>query len=167
MSLQAKKFIFPTSVVTVIYILLVVYLRNLVLINDTFFSSFSIPERLKLYGSLILGMTTSMTYVALLLMFVTAILTGLNITLVIQRLSEIQKMGKIHLVAGGSTLLGIVGGGCASCGLPVISVLGLSQTLLFLPFKGAELPYISIFLLSLSLYFLIRSNRNAKACEIK
>ncbi|MCL6096623.1 MAG: hypothetical protein M1444_03015 [Patescibacteria group bacterium] len=163
----SRKFTFSTFIIAVIYILLVVYLRNLILVNETFFSSFSILARLKLYGSLLLGMTTSMAYFALFLMLVTALLTGLNITLVIQRVNEIQKMGKVHFVTGGSTLLGLVGGGCASCGLPVISLLGLSQSLLFLPFKGAELPYISIFLLLFSLYFLIKSSNKAKTCELK
>ena len=168
MSRQSKKLIFSTFIISVIYLFLVVYLRNLVLVNDTFFSPFfSISAKLKLYGSLFVGMATSMTYLSLFLIFVTAILTGINITLVIQKLNEIQKLGKVHFAAGGSTLLGVVGGGCASCGLPVISLLGLSQSLVFLPFKGAELPYLSIILLLLSFYFLVRSDRNAKACEIK
>lgn len=168
MSRQSKKLIFSTFIISVIYLFLVVYLRNFVLVNDTFFSPFfSISAKLKLYDSLFVGMATSMTYLSLFLIFVTAILTGLNITLVIQKLNEIRELGKMHLVAGGSTLVGIVGGGCASCGLPVISILGLGQSLVFLPFKGAELPYLSIILLLFSLYFLVRSDRNAKFCEIK
>jgi len=163
----SRKFIFSTSIIVLINILLIVYLRNFILVNDTLFSSFSILARLRLYGSLLLGMTTSMTYLALFLMLITAILTGLNITLVIKKIAKLQKMRRVHLATGGSTLLAIVGGGCASCGLPVISLLGLSQSLLFLPFKGVELPYISIFLLLLSLYFLIKSNNKAEACEIK
>lgn len=163
----SRKLIFSTVLIAAAYIVFVTYLRNFALVNETFFSSFPVLAKIELYGSLLLGMTTSMTYLSLFLMLVTAILTGLNIVLVFKRITEIRKMGKLHFVTGGSTILGIIGGGCASCGLPIISLLGLSQSLLFLPFKGAELPYVSIFLLLFSLYFLIKSSSKAEACEIK
>lgn len=163
----SNKFIVSTALIATFYIVLITYLRNIVLVNDTFLS-FDITSKIKLYTSLLFGMTTSMTPLAVLLMLITAILTGINITLIANKIIYLRKIDKVHFVAGGSSVLGIVGGGCAACGLPVISLFGLSGSLLFLPFKGVELPYISIFLLLLSLYFLIKSNnKNAEACEIR
>ncbi len=161
----SKKFVISTVLIAALYFLLVTYLRNFALINESF--TFPLTSKLNLYAALIIGMTTSMTHLALILMLITAILIGVNITLVGQRITSLGSIRKIHLATGGSSLLGIVGGGCAACGLPVISLLGLSGSLLFLPFRGAELPYISIFLLLLSLYFLIRSNNKAEVCEVK
>lgn len=162
----SRKFILSSTVLAFGYIILITYLRNFILINDTFLS-FSLIARIKLYLSLLLGMSTSMTPLAVLLMFITAILTGINITLIGEKIISLKRLGKIHIVAGGSSLLGIVGGGCAACGLPIISLLGLSGSVLFLPFKGAELPYISIFLLLVSLFFLIKDDKNIEACDIK
>lgn len=161
----SKKSIFSILVIATAYIVIVTYLRNFVLVNDSFLT-FGLVAKIRLYISLLIGMTTSMTPLAVLLMLITSVLTGINITLIRDKIMDLKKIRKVHFLAGGSSILGVIGGGCVACGLPVISVLGLSGSLVFLPFKGAELPYVSIFLLLLSLYFLIKSNTN-EVCEVK
>lgn len=82
-----------------------------------------------------------------------------------QKLKSLKKQGNLKLVVGGSTLIGIVGSGCASCGLPILALLGLSGSVAYLPFRGIELSYISVMLLLFSLYHLIKAN-NKNECEI-
>jgi hypothetical protein len=162
----SKNFIVSTILIAISYIILVTYLRNFLLINGTLLS-FDLFSKIKLYSTLLVGMGTSMTPLAVMLMVLTSVLTGLNITVILKRFVDLKKIGKLHVAVGGSSLLGIIGGGCAACGLPIISLLGLTGSLAFLPFKGAELPYISVFLLLLSLTFLIKTNNDPRYCKIK
>ncbi|EKD65347.1 MAG: hypothetical protein ACD_50C00115G0005 [uncultured bacterium] len=69
-------------------------------------------------------------------------------------------------LVGGNTLLGIAGSGCAACGLPVFSILGLSGSILALPFHGLELSYLAVVLLSISFYLLLRSVFEKEYCAI-
>jgi len=105
-----------------------------------------------------------MTTIELILFVITGLLLGINLTLIMQRIKKVKRTSKGQLFAGSSSLVGVFGGGCASCGLPVLSFLGSSGAVLYLPFKGAELPYISIAFLLVSFYFLVKDNN--KACKI-
>ncbi len=67
-------------------------------------------------------------------------------------------------MVGGSSLLGIVGGGCASCGLPVLALPGMSGAIAYLPFQGMELSIVVIVLLLISLFTLIKS-RSGETCR--
>ena len=137
---------------------------NFFLVKDSLLGNYPIFYKVKILFSLLLGMWTSMTLPSLLVLFIIALLTGANITLILKKISTLKKFGKLQLVVGGNTLLGVIGSGCATCGLPVISLLNLSGSLIFLPYHGAELSYLSFILLSISLYMLIKS-RN-QSCTI-
>jgi len=86
--------------------------------------------------------------------------------MVIQRFQAIRASGKMGFVVGGSSLLGIVGSGCASCGLPILAFLGLSGAIFYLPFKGFELSVLAIILLSVSLYSLIKQSTKQTVCVV-
>ncbi len=161
-----RKLLVTSLLITLLYLLFVVYSMNSALINTVIVGNYSLGFKVKLFSALFLGLQTTMTNLNLLLLTINAMLTGLTLSLTVQKIGQLRKMGNIHLVAGGSSLLGIVSGGCVSCGLPLLSLLGLTGSLLYLPFKGAELPYVSLFLLSLSLVFLIRNNRKEAYCEV-
>ncbi len=160
------RFVLPSLIIAGIYIILVTYLMNWELVIDTIIGSFSLQYKADLLLALLGGMWTIMTGVGLITLFVTAILTGINLSLLASRIVSLKSAGKLHLTVGGSTLLGIVGSGCAACGLPVLVLLGLAGSVIYLPLRGTELSYLSIFLLTGSLYFLIRSNVNKKNCLI-
>jgi hypothetical protein len=70
-------------------------------------------------------------------------------------------------MVGGSSVLGIVGSGCAACGLPVLALLGLSGSVAYLPFQGTELSIISVVMLSISLYLMVKSNSQSKVCQLE
>ncbi len=161
-----KKIVFFSLLITLCYLLFIVYAMNFTLINTISVGNYPILFKINLFSALALGLTTTMTNQNLIFLIINALLTGFVLSLTIQKLTILKKMGNVHLVAGGSSLLGIVSGGCVSCGLPLLSLFGLTGSLLYLPFKGAELPYIAFLLLSLSLVFLIRNNRKEAYCEV-
>lgn len=162
----SKKIIVPTLVIAVLYVMATIYLMNAGLVKDAIFGAHSLSYKWNLLIALLAGMWTAMSRLSLVLLIIIAALTGLNLTLTVQRLRTLRSSGKIHLAVGGSSLLGIVGSGCASCGLPILALVGLSGAMVYLPFRGIELSIIAIALLGSSLYFLLKSRARKKICEV-
>lgn len=153
------------TTVSSLYLLFISLLMNSSLSRDTLVGDYGINYKIKILTSLVQGMWTSMTPSSLIVMIIIAVLTGANLTLLFEKINVFRKFDKLEIVVGGNSLLGIAGSGCIACGLPVMSLLGLSGSLIYLPYRGAELPYISLALLSISLYLLIK-NRN-QYCKVK
>lgn len=162
----SKKIIISTLLIAALYVIVTVYLMNANLVKDTIFGSHSLSYRWNLMIALLLGMWTAMSKLSLVLLMIVAILTGANLTLVVQRLRTIRASGKMSFMVGGSSLLGIVGSGCASCGLPIMAFLGLSGAIFYLPFQGLELSVLAIILLSISIYVLIRQRAKQTVCAV-
>lgn len=165
MKLSVQFFII-TLVLAVVYVVFVTLSMNAELVIQTIIGSFPISYKINLLFALLQGLWTAMSGVGLAVLFMTAMLTGANITLLGQRIRELNTFRNLHIVVGGNSLLGIVGSGCAACGLPILSLVGLSGSLAYLPLKGAEFSYLAVIFLSISLVFLIRTNTNNQVCAI-
>lgn len=161
-----RNIFLPTLAVATVYFLATTYLMNSRLATDTLTGNYSLTYKLNLLIAIVLGMWSVMGTFGLTILLTTAILTGANLTILIQRLATMSKLGNVHLVAGGSSLLGIATSGCAACGLPILSLLGVSGSLAFLPLHGRELAYLSLILLTTSLVLLIK-NGSVNKCKIK
>lgn len=162
----SKKILIPIVIIAILYVVATVYLMNAGLVKDTIFGSHSLSYKWNLMIALLAGMWTAMSTLSPALLVIVAILTGANLTLVVQRIRELRASGKMSLVVGGSSLLGIVGSGCASCGLPILAFLGLSGAIFYLPFQGLELSVLAIILLSVSLYSLVRQSAKQAVCAV-
>ncbi len=162
--LTSPKLIVPAIFVASVYMVSAIYLMNAKLVGSTIVGAFPLGYKITLLINLLGGMWTAMTGTGLLILAATAILTGINLSLIFQRLALLSSAGNLHLVVGGSSLLGIVGSGCAACGLPILALLGLSGSIAYLPFRGTELSIISVILLSISLYLMVRSQIQSKVC---
>lgn len=162
----SKKILIPTVIVAALYVVATIYLMNAGLVKDTIFGSHSLSYKWNLLVALLAGMWTAMSRLSLFLLVVVAIMTGANLTMVAQQFQTIRASGKMSLTVGGSSLLGIVGSGCASCGLPILAFLGLSGAIFYLPFQGIELSVLAIVLLCTSLYVLIRQRTKQAVCDI-
>lgn len=159
-----KKIIFSSSFIGLCYLLTVIYLMNFELVKLTLTGNYPIIYKSNLLIALLGGMWTAMTPIGLAILIITSILAGLNISLLVQRILLLKDSGKLHFMIGGGSLLGVIGSGCAACGLPVVSFFGLTGSVIYLPFRGFELSLIALFLLATSNYFLLRANVNA--CNI-
>lgn len=98
------------------------------------------------------------------LLAIIAILIGFNIQLISLKIKNIAKQKNLRLTFGAG-LLSIVGTGCATCGFSVLSVIGLGGVATILPFGGIELSYLTIVILSLSLWYNLKTMY--AACKIK
>jgi len=165
-SLFSLKFIVPTLILAGIYLISAVYLMNAELAVSTLFGNFTLSYKISLMSALLGGMWTAITRVELVILIITSILTGANLTLIVQRISSLYFSKKLQLVVGGGSLLGIVGSGCAACGLPILSLLGLTGSLIYLPFGGNEIAFIALGLLGISFYTLTKSQQRQQRQDI-
>ena len=164
--LTSQSFLIPTFIIASVYVVFTNYLMNAGLIGVTLFGSFSLIYKFNLLFALFQGMWSVMSGNALVLLFLTAFLTGANLTLLIRQLKLLRAASGLHFVVGGNTILGLAGAGCAACGLPVLSILGFSGSILYLPFRGQEISYLSFLLLSISFYLLLKSVYEKEYCVI-
>jgi|SRR3989338_2002209 len=164
MNFFSKRFIIPTLLITFFYVILITYSMNTGFLKDTLFGEYNIFYKLKISLTMIQGMWTAMSGLGLTVLFLVALLTGANLTLLFSKINMLKNSKNLQLVVGGNSLLGIVGSGCAACGLPILSLLGLGGSVMYLPFRGQELSYISLILLIISLYLLLKNNN--QACKI-
>ncbi|NCO88589.1 hypothetical protein AUK04_00030 [Candidatus Roizmanbacteria bacterium CG2_30_33_16] len=161
MNLFSKRFIVPTLVIAFFYIILITYSMNIRILKDTLFGDYNVIYKFKILFTLLQGMWTAMSSFGLTILFLIALLTGANLTLLFNKMSVLKNYKSLRLVVGSNSLFGIVGSGCASCGLPILSFLGLSGSVMYLPFHGAELSYISLIFLAISFYLLVKNTNQA------
>jgi|SRR5579884_2157766 len=159
-----KKTVLPTVVVAVLYLALVVFVINHSLVETTIIGDYPLFYKVSLLVSLLGGLGATMSELGILTVLLIAILTGLNLTLSVQRIKRTRKNRSQMPVFGGA-FLGIAGAGCGACGLPAASFLGLGGSLTFLPLRGQELSLIAVVLLMVSLFFLIKSSK-VKSCKL-
>lgn len=163
--LLSRKFLLPTIIIGVIYLCVVIYLMNLRLVENTILEDYPLVYKLKILYTLLAGMWTAMTRSALFILMTASFLTGANLTLIIIKLNDLKRLGGLHLIVGGGSILGVIGSGCIACGLPIISLLGLGGSILYLPFHGTELAYISVGILAFSFYTLLKNySRRLEPC---
>lgn len=92
------------------------------------------------------------------LLLLVAALTGLNVSMAVYHFRE----HGVSLQQGGTSALGVLfgtlGAGCAACGsavlLGLLSLVGVSTSLLFLPLDGLEFALLALVVITLSIYWL-------------
>lgn len=161
------KIILPAFIIALLYVVVTVYLMNASLVKDALFGAHSLAYRWNILIALLVGMWTAMSGMSLLFLVAVALLTGLNLVLTLERLQSIRSSGRVRWVVGGSSILGMVGSGCASCGLPILALLGFGGAALYLPFQGIELSLVAIVLLSVSLRVLIQGRKEQVSCSMR
>jgi hypothetical protein len=100
------------------------------------------------------------------LLVVVALLTGLDVAMATYHFRE----HGLDLQQGGAgaagVILGTLGAGCAACGsavlLGLLSLLGVSTSLLFLPLDGLEFALGALVVLTLSIYWLADGMRGGE-----
>lgn len=160
----SRKDLAISIIIAIVYLLVTVFLMNFALAKDTLFGNYPLIYKWRISFDLITGMWTSMTHRTLFLLIIVVLLSGFNLKLVFQKASLLRHAKSLRFVSGGATLLGIAGAGCASCGLPILSLLGISVS--FLPFRGEGFLFIATVLLTISVYFLLKSNAQAVSCDV-
>lgn len=151
--------------VSLFYILLTLFLLNYRLVGITILSSEILNEKIATLFSLVGGLFTAFSPADTIILFLNAILVGINILLMIRTLSRLKDQGKIRLAIGGTTLVGFISAGCSSCGFSVLSIIGLSTSLSFLPFHGMELHLLALIVLLFSSWYMLKRLRESVYCK--
>lgn len=151
-----KKSILPIFLIAFIYIAAAAYSINSRLVLGTIFGSYTLIYKLRLLSSLLPGIYTSMSALDFYLLLFTSLLVGFNFALLFLTIKNIRESSSVGLVVGGSSIVSIAAAGCTSCGLTILSVLGLSSVLTVLPFDGLTVHLISIALLIFSTFYMLR-----------
>ena len=128
--------------------------------------SLPLDSRLRVLVELYPFVGTSFTPAQGLLLVAVALLTGVDIALAAYHFRE----HGLDLQQGGAgaagLLLGTLGAGCAACGsavlLALLSLLGVSTSLLFLPLDGLEFAVGALVVLTLSIYWLAEGMRGGE-----
>jgi hypothetical protein len=128
--------------------------------------SLDLASRLTILAELYPFVGTSFGPAQGVLLLVVAALTGVDIAMVVYHFRE----HGVDLQQGGAgaagVVLGTLGAGCAACGsavlLGLLSLVGVSTSLLFLPLDGLEFALGAIVVLTLSIYWLADGMRGGE-----
>lgn len=158
-----KWTIFYSVLFTGLFILFASVLINIQNVFSVYSSPYSLFVKSKLLFYIIFGIFSALSSVDDWFLIVTAVLFGVNIGIVLSKLSIMRKQGKLGFVFGAG-VISLVSAGCAACGLSLLSLIGLSSVLALLPFHGIEFYIISIIVLIICLY--VNLGAYAKACKL-
>jgi hypothetical protein len=165
LSSLTSRFWMGVILITLVYVSLNVYITNYSLIDQTLIGSFSFNYKSQILSALFEGLFTAISHLSLSLLVIIGFLTGMNLMLIFRNKEQWVKLRSANFAVGFGTLFGTASGGCASCGLPLLGLLGISGSVGYLPFKGAEISIAAIGLLLVSLLVLLK--QNAQACLLK
>ena len=162
------------SVIMFIILSSLLLLPNLGVITQVFgISSLSVGTKLLFVASLYGTLWTNFTFFSALNLFLLAILSGINIALLvyyIRRQQIVSKNTAVHLTSLGGIVSGLFGIGCAACGSIIATALlgafGAGGLLILLPLHGIEFGLLGIVLLVVSIRYLLRKIDDPLICRV-
>lgn len=171
MSVARKEILSSSSLLWILslgflYVVFTLFLLNYRLVFATLVNSSSFIAKTMLLLTLLGGVLTAFTPLDSAIFLLNALLVGTNLLLIVKTLYYLGHQGKVQVTIGGATLLGLISTGCSSCGFSVLSILGLSTSLSFLPFHGLELHMLSLLFLSFSAFYMLKKLRESIYCKI-
>lgn len=160
------KYIFSILIIALFYTAFAAYTINYKLAFSTIIGDYSPFYKIKILFELFWGLGTALSAIDLLLLISTALLSGVNIALIIRNLNVIKEGRGVKFSVGGGTLLGFVSTGCTSCGFSLLSVLGIGSIFTFFPFGNYTLYILSIIFLLFSGFYMLKKLNGVRLCKI-
>lgn len=161
---QKRKFIVKSLFASSLYILASILTINYKSFLSFALSNYSIFGKIKVLFFILIGSFQALDSRDIALLIIVSVLFGLNLELVLRKIKFLASYGSLHITFG-TGLITLAATGCASCGLSLMSLVGLGGALAALPFHGLELYFVSIIILLASLWYNLDSL--VKACKIK
>ena len=132
----------------------------------------SLTQKLDLPISLLGSIVTNFTLLSASYTIAIAILFGINVAMFAyflrRRVDEVKQAGVATGLFGITS--GVIGMGCAACGsfllTSLLSLVGASGILAFLPLNGGEFGILGVALLGTSLYMTAKKIQNPTVCKI-
>lgn len=150
-----------------------VWLPNIPLIVKVMgHSGISLTQKFDLPISLLGSIVTNFTLLSASYTIAIAILFGMNVSMIVyflrRRVDEVRQTGMATGLFGITS--GVIGMGCAACGsfllTSILSLIGASGILAFLPLNGGEFGILGVVLLGASLYMTAKKIQNPAVCKI-
>lgn len=131
-----------------------------------------LTQKLDLPISLLGSIATNFTPLSASYTIAIAVLLGMNVSMIVyflrRRVDEVKRAGVATGLFGITS--GVVGMGCAACGsfllTSILSLVGASWILSFLPLGGGEFGILGVILLSVSIYLTAKQIQNPAVCKI-
>jgi len=102
--------------------------------------------------------STFLTFVIISLLFGIFLSIAVYKFNLIKKANQKNKKGTLTSITGFlGFFAGVFGAGCPTCGSVVFALFGAPLALMYLPFKGAELRILSIFILLVSIHLILQS----------
>lgn len=162
---EAKRnnFILKSLAFSFLFIFLAVTLINYKSYISFITADYPFIPKIQILLLIFFGSFVSMAQVDVILLFVTAILFGVNLELIVRKIAFLKNQTSLGLTFGVG-IISIAVTGCASCGLSIISFVGIAGIIAFLPFGGLGLYALSIGILLASLFYNL--NTLVKVCKL-
>ena len=128
------------------------------------FSTINIFHGLSFTWTLLIGYYNTISLFAFMSIIITSVLFGVLVSLLVYKTIALKSLEK--KTSGFASLglfLGILAPGCAACGVGFLSLIGLGGAII-LPFQGAELSFLAILILAVSIH---NVGKNLYTCRIK
>lgn len=134
-------------------------------------SGATLPETLRLIVTLLGSITTNFSVLSAVYTILISVLFGLNVAMFLFFLR--CRLGTPSGAGVATGFLGVVAGllgvGCAACGSFLLSTvlawIGAGALVTFLPLRGAELGFVAVLLLSVSIYLAARKITDSRTCR--
>lgn len=147
-----------------LYLCLLIYAPNYRLLGTLLHNDYSFSAKMTILSSLFIGGFLAQSPLGSVLLLVTALLIGLNGALLLRSYRTVRKNGKAHLAVGGSMVLGFVSTSCAvMCGFSLLPLIGTTIGASFSILDGIPFRLLTVFLLSLSLFYTINVSKDKRA----
>jgi len=132
------------------------------ILNFTF-NDYPFITKITIISRLIFGAFTTISDRDIFMILLISTLFGVNLSLVLEKFKFIKKQNNLKITFGAG-IISIASAGCASCGLSLVSLVGLGGALAILPFGGFELYILAAGILFASIIYNL--NSIYKACEV-
>lgn len=162
--LKKPTFFIKSCLLSLLFILTALLFLNLKSYTSFLSADYPFFAKLNILFLITVGSFSAITFFDAVFLLVTAILFGVNMALVIEKIKILRKSSSLKLTFGVG-IVSLAATGCASCGLSLASLVGLGGVIALLPFGGIELYTLSIILLVCILFYNL--NSYAKICKIK
>ena len=156
--LKSPFYVFIALVSAFLMVSFSVLILNLQLIFDSISPSYTFIDRVMLVFNLLGGIFTNNTAIGIALMIAASLLAGINVALLAFKLKKLRSANcKESGLGAGGTIASILASGCSSCGISILSLIGIAGALTFLPFRGLEIGAGGIIILLFSIYWTSKS----------
>lgn len=161
--LYSKEFVAKVCIIAFIYTLVSLYVINALAFVNILGNNHGFATTLLILVLLLSQTAQSLSLFSLFLLIVTAFLFGINLELIAQRIQLLMR-GKNLKITVGAGIASIVASGCSTCGLSLLSILGLTGAIAALPFHGVEIAALGATTLLATLFYNLDSIN--KTCDI-